>query len=183
MTDTDGKTLCEHCGYENRIGALLCKNCYRLLTVDGKLKTGQLGVMTNRINTSALAARQSQSKRVSGKQRDTFGVNSMLRLLIHGINAEIVQQFRAGALMIGRTDESRKINPEIDLSRYEAIENGVSRCHALIRREGNRLYLRDLGSVNGTYVNGEKLSPHMPRLIAHGDTVRLGTLVMQIFFD
>ena len=36
-------------------------------------------------------------------------------------------------------------------------EEGVSRRHACVRREGGAVLVDDLGSVNGTYVNGERI--------------------------
>ena len=43
---------------------------------------------------------------------------------------------------------------ECDIS---ILEPGLSRKHAELELSGDDLYLRDLGSVNGTYVNGEKI--------------------------
>ncbi len=48
---------------------------------------------------------------------------------------------------------------------------GVSRRHAEIARDGGRFYVTDLGSTNGTYVNGRKVSR---QLLADGDLVSFG---------
>jgi DNA-binding response OmpR family regulator len=56
----------------------------------------------------------------------------------------------------------------------------VSRLHAQIERDGARLRLRDLGSVNGTYVNGQRL--HEPHLLAHLDLIGLGEPNPQLSF-
>lgn len=48
---------------------------------------------------------------------------------------------------------------------------GVSRRHAEIGREAGRFYVADLGSTNGTYVNGRKVSR---QLLADGDLVSFG---------
>lgn len=52
----------------------------------------------------------------------------------------------------------------------------VSYLHAQISRQGDALYLRDLGSRNGTYVNG-KLST-IPHLLQDGDVIRVGSTEM-----
>ena len=50
---------------------------------------------------------------------------------------------------------------ECDIS---ILEPGLSRKHAELELDGDDLLLRDLGSVNGTYVNGEKLMKHVSRM-------------------
>ena len=70
--------------------------------------------------------------------------------------------------------------PDIDLSPYQAYAAGVSRLHAIIKRDGNRLIFMDLGSANGTYVNGKRLNPNVEQLINHGDIVALGKMKLQI---
>lgn len=49
----------------------------------------------------------------------------------------------------------------------------VSREHAKLRRDGNALEVHDLGSRNGTWVNGVRVSTHRAR---SGDEVAFGTL-------
>ncbi len=49
----------------------------------------------------------------------------------------------------------------------------VSFTHAQITRLGNDLYLRDVGSRNGTYVNAQLVS--VPHLLREGDVVHVGT--------
>jgi pSer/pThr/pTyr-binding forkhead associated (FHA) protein/NADPH-dependent 2,4-dienoyl-CoA reductase/sulfur reductase-like enzyme len=48
----------------------------------------------------------------------------------------------------------------------------ISYVHAQLVRQGNDVYLRDLGSRNGTYVNGQLVS--VPHRLAHGDRIKLG---------
>jgi hypothetical protein len=48
---------------------------------------------------------------------------------------------------------------------------GVSRLHAEVRRTGNSFRLVDLGSANGTVVNGNRVAEHV---LVDGDIIRLG---------
>jgi len=50
----------------------------------------------------------------------------------------------------------------------------VSRRHALLKREGTQYVLEDVGTPNGTHVNGQRVQRH---LLAAGDTIRLGQTV------
>jgi DNA-binding winged helix-turn-helix (wHTH) protein len=53
---------------------------------------------------------------------------------------------------------------------------GVSRHHARIRLEGAQATVEDLGSKNGTYLGGERLTAPLP--LADGDQIRLGSIVV-----
>jgi hypothetical protein len=52
---------------------------------------------------------------------------------------------------------------------------GVSRTHALVWREGGEIWLRDMGSVNGTQVDGESFS--VPARLSTGTVVAFGPAV------
>ena len=57
----------------------------------------------------------------------------------------------------------------------------VSRQHCLLRVTPDAAFLRDLGSRNGTLVNGVLLEGE--RCLAEGDLVQLGPLVFQVFLE
>lgn len=52
---------------------------------------------------------------------------------------------------------------------------GVSRLHACIEQYSGGFVLRDLGSTNGTFLNGERLVGERP--LKHGDELRVGSTV------
>ena len=54
----------------------------------------------------------------------------------------------------------------------------VSRRHAEIRYEGDAVVVEDLGSTNGTFVNGERISGARP--LSEGDEVRFGDTVWRL---
>ena len=58
---------------------------------------------------------------------------------------------------------------------------GVSRHHAEVSISGNSCVLRDLGSTNGTHVNGVDTGGSK-RLLRHGDEIRLGTTKVSLVF-
>jgi hypothetical protein len=81
---------------------------------------------------------------------------------------------------IGRVSEGQPIMPDVDLSPYQAYAAGVSRLHAVIKRDGGRIIFIDLGSANGTYINGKRLTPNVEQTLNHGDIIALGKLKLQI---
>ncbi|GAB4489020.1 MAG: hypothetical protein Fur0016_20000 [Anaerolineales bacterium] len=81
---------------------------------------------------------------------------------------------------MGRVSENQPIMPDIDLSPFKAFDNGVSRLHAVIRNHSGNIIIMDLGSSNGTYINGTRIVPNIEQPLRHGDIVALGKLKMQV---
>lgn len=83
---------------------------------------------------------------------------------------------------LGRTDLKSRSLPDIDLTRYGALDRGVSREHATIQLKDKHIYITDLESTNGTFVAGERLAPHEPQILHRGDSLELGRLAVQVMF-
>jgi len=77
--------------------------------------------------------------------------------------------------LVGRGDEMR---PEVDLSSFGG-EAGVSRRHAQITRGEGQVLVEDLGSSNGTFLNGVRLQPGLQHPLQHQDELRFGSLRFQ----
>jgi len=65
---------------------------------------------------------------------------------------------------IGRLDPASASFPDIDLTSDGGLEKGVSRRHAKITRRGSEVFIEDLGSINGTFLNRKKLTPYLPQV-------------------
>ncbi|MDO5295805.1 MAG: FHA domain-containing protein [bacterium] len=67
----------------------------------------------------------------------------------------------------------RSIDNDISL---EAVKGGrsVSRQHARLLRQSEGVFVEDLGSSNGTYVNGKKLLPEVQTQLYDNDEIRFG---------
>ena len=63
--------------------------------------------------------------------------------------------------------------PDIDVSGFPDSEI-VSRVHANLRIEGDTYYLEDVGSSNGTYINGLPLPVGNRHRLRSGDRIALG---------
>ena len=57
--------------------------------------------------------------------------------------------------------------------------NMVSRFHAQLVKEGSRILLEDLGSGNGSFVNGKQLEPSTPQPLKNDDRIKLGPLKLR----
>lgn len=59
----------------------------------------------------------------------------------------------------------------------------VSHRHATIRQRGSEYIVQDEGSTNGTFIGGVRLGAQAPRIVKHGETVRLGRVYVEIRLD
>lgn len=77
---------------------------------------------------------------------------------------------------IGRRDPVTGINPDIDLTPADA-QRSISRRHAKIFRRGTTFYLREeIGTMNGTFINGVRVETGVPVEFQNGDEVRFGLI-------
>jgi ABC transport system ATP-binding/permease protein len=70
-------------------------------------------------------------------------------------------------VVIGREDTDLALDDE-----------EMSRRHALVRRHANRLQVEDLGSTNGTFVDGTRIAE--PTLLGGGAEIKVGTTVIVV---
>jgi hypothetical protein len=83
---------------------------------------------------------------------------------------------------IGRLDPASASFPDVDLTSDGGLEKGVSRRHAKITRRGSEVFIEDLGSINGTFLNRKKLTPYLPQVLNNGDELQLGKLILRVSF-
>jgi len=89
-------------------------------------------------------------------------------------------ELEAGNNLIGRWDPDTGSFPEVDLDADDP-EAKISRKHALIRVEGGRITVEDIGSLNGTYVNRQpRLQPGNPVELKNGDEVIIGKTFLKL---
>jgi hypothetical protein len=82
-------------------------------------------------------------------------------------------------ITIGRVDPHRGIRPDIDLSKFDPASR-ISRRHARITSRGGQFYVEDLGSANGTFVNGRnRLKPQEPYPLVNGDVLKFGETTLK----
>ena len=78
--------------------------------------------------------------------------------------------YAANAVLgLGRRDADNSQQIDIDL-----IFSGISRLHAFLYIEEERVFLEDFNSRNGTFLNGYELIPLKRYEVREGDTIRLG---------
>jgi serine/threonine-protein kinase len=155
---TSPAIFCPHCGRANKPTARFCAACGTVLP-----PTPQVAPATSRPQVTApprQAARPLQQARFRiSTPRGTW-------------------EFPLTNLpcRIGRRDPSQSHFPELDLADYD--RGHASRRHAVIERRGSQYVLTDVGSVNGTLLNGVRLPAHRPQPLKVGDRIRIGDVEM-----
>ena len=91
----------------------------------------------------------------------------------------------SNTIVLGRLDPKASPHaerPDIDLTPYGALERGVSRIHARLELDDDKLYLTDLHSTNGTFLADTRLEPDTPTYLPTGSEFLLGRLALQVLF-
>lgn len=85
-------------------------------------------------------------------------------------------------LVIGRLESASEDDeaPDLDMSPHRAAALGVSRRHAALVPRADGLFLVDLHSTNGTWVNGTYLPPGQRHRLKPGDKIELGLLRLAV---
>ena len=175
---------CPTCGFYNRMGVLVCENCgTNLLSGDSTIPgTRQFAGQEQKKepDTVTLSVEEIQAIKTAGT--DVFDETMVLRLEIEAAPAPILIYPKAET-SLGRRDPATGTMPDVDLTTYAGYRMGVSRRHAVIRLNNKRLEIYDLGSSNGTSVNGVRLAPHQPYPLRDGDEISLGKMAMRAIFQ
>jgi len=161
---------CPNCGKKNQSNEIFCYACgYMLDTASGAFDTRHFASATEELYSN-----------------EYFGLDSVLMLTMRDLNErfELRPQLRNHELVIGRSTSNSAMAPDVDLSYIGGAEKGVSRLHLAIRYQAddNAIQIYDLGSANGSCVNGQRLHPRELRILRNGDQLRLGRLVLQVRF-
>lgn len=154
---------CPRCGSDNRPGALVCAACHLSLVV---------GPTTKQLAPAEVPVLSSPG---------TVKFSAHMRVLLHIGDAKLDVPIN-DQITLGRSQDGMIGKPDIDLAPYNAFERGVSRWHAILKRDDQILTVTDTTSANGTWLNGQRLRPGVPQVLADGDTLWLGQLRMDVYF-
>jgi signal transduction histidine kinase/pSer/pThr/pTyr-binding forkhead associated (FHA) protein len=83
-----------------------------------------------------------------------------------------------GETVLGRGPDASDFVGLFDADDAEQL--GVSRRHAMLRPTESKLYIIDLGSTNGTWLNGRSIGVNMPYSLSNGDILRFGRLEVNV---
>lgn len=111
-----------------------------------------------------------------------FSQKMTLRLYMMGTDINLKYDLKE-PLTLGRDKSATEAENHVDLTPYGALKRGVSRQHLRLSRAAVTLMAEDMGSRNGTFLNGEKLPSARSQVICNGDVLTLGTLTIKVVFE
>lgn len=95
-----------------------------------------------------------------------------MQITCHGLKEEDFQvEFTDHTILIGRDDTSG----------IAILEEGVSRCHAILTEEGKDLFIQDNDSLNGVFLNYSQIRDR--RKLSDGDIIQIGFRLIKVFLD
>jgi hypothetical protein len=101
------------------------------------------------------------------------GTPGALRLVLFDTGA-VFELPDIPSISVGRFDTVSGVSPEIDLTEADTYKT-TSRRHAKLLRESGRLFVREeIGTANGTFVNGKKLDSGAEVELNVGDWIQFG---------
>ena len=163
---------CPSCGHLHRPGTLFCSECGVYLLTGGPLRTEPLPE-SDLPTTRADPWESGDKAGTSEAQRETM-------LIIIPPSGRQLTLPAEGEAVIGRLDATRRVFPNIDLTPEGGLEGGVSRRHARIHKQKSQYFIEDLGSANGTFLNGQRLTPYLPHPLHDNDELQLGRVRIQV---
>jgi hypothetical protein len=166
--------ICPNCHHQEMTGALFCTECGARLVVTEAPTTHH--IERNQTGLLIFQGRQT-SPPVPVTPTTVADALVSLHLIESGMILHLTGQ---NEFTLGRVAEGQPILPDVDLSPYEGYAQGVSRLHAALKTNNNRVFITDLGSSNGTRVNGQKIMPNVDYPLNHGDVVALGKFKIQV---
>jgi len=157
---------CPNCGVLVRYGELICFNCGVTLVGSG---------------TRALEQPEETFEAMRGKSiGKAIGHPHGITLVIQGQQLPLPAGSR---LIVGRFDvTSTAPPPDVDLGKFGADTLGVSRQHLELDWRNGLIYVTDLGSTNGTLLNGQRLVAGIERVLRDNDDLTFGQLKTLVRF-
>lgn len=133
---------------------------------------------TVKADLAQIAASPTPSRRM--QPVDPSRIGKPMKLVHEESGSEFSLGGERSEMLVGRPDPVTGLLPEINLGPLDT-QRSLSRRHAKVVDEGGILFIREeVGTTNGTFVNGERLATGQSRPLAIGDKVRFGSVELKV---
>jgi len=148
LSDILDEVTCPECGHRNQRPARFCSSC------GTELESGE-------VTTTHAVVEVEDTGQLSEIDRSSFRADQGLFVVLEGAKAGARYSLDSDLVKVGR-------HPDSDIFLDDIT---VSRRHAEVHRTGISYRVTDVGSLNGTYLNRERVDEFE---LADGDEVRIG---------
>ncbi len=166
------ENICPVCKTKNELEAVVCRNCGAALEdlfLDPGAKT-----------------KTTDMTPLSPESISDWSINEGA---VPGTGIAVYVEGEANPAYVDSKEEiviGRKVGAtsdvSLDLSPSGGYHLGLSRRHAVVRRTEHGYEVLDLGSVNGSWLNNERLIPHKAYPLASGSHLRLGRMRLFVLY-
>lgn len=149
-----------------------------MLRHNGEIAVRMLRKLSRRLRETTALLEQSTGKAPSIDESSDFFERQEARDEIYRLVADGgVEEFylnRDAETLVGRIDPVTGIRPDVDLTNLDG-QRSVSRRHAkIVRAESEFQVVEEIGTMNGTFVNGKRIATGSPTPLKDGDRLRFG---------
>jgi hypothetical protein len=163
--------VCYNCQSNQLDGSIFCLECGASLIVEtGQESTREIGAPAGPL--TAGLSRQSKPAEVEE--------GSLYLTVVIAHNGHRYRLNLGDERLIGREDSNKGVQPDLDLGAEGGYDAGVSRRHAILLYRDGQYMVEDLGSANGTFVNGRRLASQAAMSLRNGDELKCGTMVLRV---
>ena len=182
---------CPFCQFQNEDGALFCEQCKSdLSAVPAEAPAGDLAAAAvaapaaeaaaaAAVPAAPAAAAAPAAPPAEGAPPAKLEAGAQPKLVVlRGLKINVEYPVYEGNNFVGRADEKPV---DIDLDDQEPPDRvWSSRQHCLITFENAELFVEDLNSANGTFVNRTRVYPGQKRGLNVGDVLQVGTVQLKL---
>jgi predicted Ser/Thr protein kinase len=108
------------------------------------------------------------------------GLQPAILRVVEPVRAAWEMPVARAPMLLGRASEAEGYRPDFDMTFYDDGDY-VSRRHARITNGRSGYFITDLGSSNGTILNGHVLEPNRAYQLHNGDRIKVGLVVIQFW--
>ena len=164
--------FCTNCGHDNPEGSNFCGQCGAALTpATSRSEAGERAPSGDTTKTIPAVVEERDTDSLTAEQEAAVAAlpsGSALLIVQRGANAGARFLLNTDVVTVGRHQDSDIFLDDIS----------VSRRHATFTRTSQGTSVKDLGSLNGTYVNRDLVDEC---LLKHGDEVQIGKFRLVFF--
>jgi CRP-like cAMP-binding protein len=149
-----------------------------MLRHNGEIAVRMLRKLSRRLRETTALLEQSTGVAPALDESSDFFARATARDEIYRLVADGgVEEFylnRDAETLVGRIDPVTGIRPDVDLTNLDGPRS-VSRRHAkIVREDGEFRVVEEIGTMNGTFVNGTRIATGSPMPLKDGDRLRFG---------